>query len=387
MAITLPVGVPTPFDIEPSTLQVEDLQRVLRWAYEVGASDVILMTDDRVAARLHGRYARVTHRRLTQPEIQRILGVIYAENGPALVSGGSPLDFSYEFSVSRESKLRFRVNATAGATRLSTSGLEIVFRVIPESPPTFEEIALEQEIVRAHREIAKTQGLVMVVGATGTGKSTTLAAMISDAVATAPLKVLTYEAPIEFQLSPPGGTHQGLVIQTEVPRHVKTFADGVSNALRRAPNIIMVGEMRDRETMMGGVQACLTGHAVYTTLHANSVAAALPRMLGEFPPGEQRGLLARLLDVLRLIMTQRLVPTVDGRRIALREWLVLDQSIREELAFADLDRLQPLLHRMVRDRRQSLLCAAERVADRLAPGQMELIAAEWKGAHGDGHGH
>jgi len=386
MAITLPDGVPTPFDIEPATLQVEDLQKVLRWAYELGVSDVILMTDDRVAARLHGRYARVTHRRLTQPEISQLLGVIYADNGPALVSGGSPLDFSYEFSVSRERKLRFRVNATAGATRLSTSGIEIVFRVIPESPPTLEEIALEREIVVAHREIARSQGLVMVVGATGTGKSTTLAAMISDAVTNAPLKVVTYEAPIEFQLSPPSGA-QGLVIQTEVPRHVPTFADGVSNALRRAPNIIMLGEARDRETMMGLVQACLTGHAVYATLHANSVAAALPRMLGEFPPGEQRGLLARLLDVLRLVMTQRLVPTLDGRRVALREWLVFDQRIREELAFADLDRLQPLLHRMVRERRQSLLCAAERVADRLAPGQMELIAAEWKGAHEDGHGH
>lgn len=371
------LGIKPPWAVQPPRLGVPELNELLAWAADNHASDIKLQSDERPAARLQGVWHRVATRRVTTAELQEVLSQIYASNAPALLSGGSPIDFAHQIGTARDRKLRFRVNATAGASHGSINGIDIVLRVIPEHSPSIEDINLEQAIVDAHRDVALSQGLVLVIGATGTGKSTTLAAMVDDCAMRYPVNILTYEAPIEFNLGARPGA-AGLVTQTEIPRHVGSFSEGVANALRRAPNIIVVGEARDRATISGAITAALTGHAVYTTLHAHSVAAALPRMVAEFPRDEMRGIQSRLTDVIRLMITQRLVPRKGGGRIALREYLVVDQSMRRELAFTDPDQLQPRIHQWVRERNQSLLCAAERERDQLAEGVFELIEAEWK---------
>lgn len=372
----------SPWDREPARLDATLVDQLLAWAAETECSDVQLMSDLAPTVRRHGEWVRVSNRPVTSPELLEILAHMYGSNAPAMLQGGVPLDYTHEVRLSRGKFLRFRTSATAAATAASISGVDIVFRVIPDKAPTIREIALESEIVEAHREVAQSQGLVLVVGATGTGKSTTLAAMISDAIEHFSVKVITYEAPIEFTFS--SASARGLVVQTEIPRHVHSFAEGVSNALRRAPQVIVLGEARNAETILGAVQAALTGHAVYTTLHANSVAAALPRLLGDLPADQRAGMLSRVLDVLRLVMTQRLVRTIDGRRIALREYLVFDQDMRRALLSVAPEALQTHIHRLVRERGLSLLCAAERVRDQLAPGVFDLIAAEWQELAGHG---
>ena len=366
--------------IEPPKLFRAELDRALLWAFDRGASDIVLMTDEPVMIRLDGEWQRVSSRRLSGPEILELLSDIYAPNAAALLSGGEPLDFSHRVIRSREAEVRFRVNATAGQTAFSgMAGIGVVFRSIPSVPPTVKELELEAAIIQAHEDVSRSQGLFLVIGATGTGKTTLIASLMRHSIETPPGRMLlTYEAPIEFNLSAVPNKC-GVVIQTEIPRHQATFRQGVANALRRAPDIILIGEARDPETIDGVVVAAQTGHAVYTTLHANSVAAALPRLIGEFPPAQQRSILARVLDVLRFAVTQRLVPKVAGGRIALREFLVFDADIRRQLANADPDRLQPIVHELVRRRGQSLLADARQkhAQGLISEDTLALISAEW----------
>lgn len=366
---------------DPPKVMEEDLREALLWAFDRDASDITLMTDEPMLMRLHGEWRRVSTRRLTTPEILELLSATYAPNAPSLLAGGDALDYSYRIVRSRTEEVRFRCNATSGQTAFAGhAGLGVVFRAISSVPPSVEDLEIEPDLLAVHRDIARSQGLCLVVGATGTGKSTLLASLMRDVLTTPPSRmIITYEAPIEFNLSATPDKC-GVVIQTEVPRHQPSFGQGVSNALRRAPDIIMVGEARDKETIAGAVAAGMTGHAVYTTLHASSVAAALPRLIAEFPPNEHRSILSRVLDVARLIVTQRLVPAANGHgRVALREFLALDNEARMELAHCDLDRIQPTLHRLVAERGQSILMDARAKHQRGAIGEetLRLIEAEW----------
>lgn len=365
---------------EPPVLLPSDFDDVLVWAFRQQASDVLLCSDEPPLARLHGTYVRLGRRAVSSPEINEILAFTYGANASARISAGDDLDYAYDLVVSREERIRWRMNATGGQTARSAFGTELCARAIASVPPSVEELGIEPEIIRAHREVVESQGLVLVVGATGTGKTTLLAALLRDVLtAFAGKKVLTYEAPIEYLLSNVPDI-RGHVVQTEVHRHLPSFARGVSNALRRAPDVILIGEARDPETMRGVVQAALTGHAVFTTIHAPSVAAALPRMLNEFPAVERRGEMARLLDVTRLIVTQRLLPRVGGGRVAIREYLRVSQSLRLELLNADPDRLQTLLHAAVHREGRSFLtdARAKRDAGLISAETLRVIEAEWE---------
>lgn len=373
--------LPALWPVEPAKLLRSDLEHALVWAYDRDASDIVLMTDEPLMIRRHGEYQRVAHRRLTTPEILELLGDIYAPNAAAMLAGGDAIDFSFRVVRSRDAESRFRVNATSGQTAFAgMSGVGVVFRAILSEPPTVESLGLEAAIVAAHDEISRTQGLCLVIGATGTGKTTLMASLMRHSIETPPGRmVLTYEAPIEFNLSAIP-KKCGVVIQTEVPRHQPSFRQGVANALRRAPDIILIGEARDPETIDGVVAAAQTGHAVYTTLHANSVAGGLPRLIGEFPPNQQRSVLARVLDVLRFAVTQRLVPRVGGGRVALREFVAFDADARRALAMVDPDNLQPAVHALVSRRGQTLLQDARRkhATGTISDDTLLLIEAEWK---------
>ena len=186
----------------------------------------------------------VTNRKLSNTEVGDILNAIYGPNGTAQILSGRDVDTHYEFRPTRSKRYRYRVNAT-GCQVEGHDGIQLTLRAIPSTPPRLETLALEPELMEA---IAPNDGCVYVTGATGSGKSTLLAAIIRELAEKeqSNRKILTYESPIEFvydAIEMPAA----VVSQTEIPRHLPSFAEGVRNALRRKPMMILVGEARDED--------------------------------------------------------------------------------------------------------------------------------------------
>ncbi len=267
------------------------------------------------------------------------------------------VDTHYEFRPNRFERYRYRVNGT-GCQVEGHEGLQLTLRTIPTTPPSIDAMGLEEEILNAY---APLEGVVYVTGATGSGKSTLLASMVRSLVENTEghRKVLTYEAPIEF-------VYDGLdmpssvVSQSEIPRHLPNFAAGVRNALRRKPGLILVGEARDAETISAVLEAALTGHPVYTTLHTTGVAETIRRLVTTYPAEERQGRTIDIIETLRLIIWQKLVPTVEGQRVALREFLVFNEEVRDRLLACDPDAVTQRTRELLREFGQPILVDAKR---------------------------
>jgi defect-in-organelle-trafficking protein DotB len=149
------------------------------------------------------------------------------------------------------------------------------------------------------------------------------------------------------------------VAPSEIPKHLPTFASGVRNALRRKSHLILVGEARDAETIASVIEAALTGHPVYTTLHTNGVAETIRRLVGSFPKEERLGRTIDIVETLRLIVWQRLVPTVDGKRVALREYLVFSEKLRDRLLDSDPENITQTTRQLLHEEGQTMLSDVE----------------------------
>ena len=341
---------------EPPRLREDSIDPMLMWCVGRKASDISLQTDRPVYIEVDGALVPATRRPLDAADIAVILTKLYGTEAQAQLAGGRDLDLSYEIRTDRANRSRFRVNATAILSK-GRDAAQITMRTLPNMPPSMAELNIEPEIIE---HWAPRQGMVLVTGPTGSGKSTLLAAgnrMLIERPEGCG-KMLTYEAPIEYVYdlidSP-----RSLVSQTEIPRHLPSFAAGVRNALRRKPNIIMVGEVRDRETVSASIEAGQTGHAVYATVHTTGVAATVRRLMSMFESSEriERGF--ALMETMRLIVTQALVPKIGGGRIGIREWMPFDDVMREKLLsmnneawFNEIERQLPVLGRSMADSAQ-----------------------------------
>jgi twitching motility protein PilT len=233
-------------------------------------------------------------------------------------TGGS-CDCSY--SLSEEA--RFRVNIFRQRGNFS-----IVLRRLEGTVPTLEKLSLPiilQEIAR------EKSGLVLVTGATGSGKTTTLAALLNEINETQPIHVVTLEDPIEFVHPPRKATFN----QRELGQDFNNYPNGLRAALRQAPKVILVGEMRDRATVEVALMAAETGHLVLSTLHTVDAGQSINRILGLFSLGEEQQLRVRLSDVLRYVMSQRLVPKVGGGRQLLTEIMGNNLRTKETIALGE----------------------------------------------------
>ena len=259
-----------------------------------------------------------------------IINTLYGPNGTTQIQRGEDLDTHFEVRPNRHERYRHRVNAV-GCYVAGQQGIQITIRTIPSRPPSLESLGVPPEIMDS---CSPQEGVIYVTGATGSGKSTLLAAMIKKMAETpdSHRKILTYEAPIEFVYD---GLNMptSIVSQSEIPKHLPSFSDGVRNALRRKPHLILVGESRDAETISAVVEAALTGHPVYTTLHSNGVAESIRRLVGSFSKEERAGRTIDIIETCRLIIWQRLAPTIDGKRVALREYLVFNEKVKRTIGF------------------------------------------------------
>jgi defect-in-organelle-trafficking protein DotB len=348
------------FPQEPLRFTPSELDRLLAFCQQLGASDITFQTGESVFAEIYGRLYRVTRRKLSNTEVGEILNTIYGPNGTTQILSGADVDTHYEVRPTRIDRYRFRVNAT-GCQVEGHDGIQITLRTIPGLPPHIEDMDLPKDIFEA---IAPYQGVVYVTGATGSGKSTLLASIIRHLAESedSHRKVLTYEAPIEF-------VYDGLempssvISQSEIPRHLPSFAAGVRNALRRKPRLILVGEARDQETMSAVLEAALTGHPVYTTLHSNGVAETMRRLDTTFPADERHGRTIDILETIRLAIWQKLVPTVDGKRVALREYLIFTDEVRDILLDCDPEKITAQTRKLLKERGQTMEVDAQKRFD------------------------
>ncbi len=284
----------------------------LKLGREQGCSDIHLAVGQPPLLRLYGELSKIKYRDLTPEELDSLVDEILTSEQRDYFLSGEDLDFSYQ----HEEVGRFRVNLFRKVTGLGAS-----FRIIAPKIPTIEQLNLPP---RVNEFLYNTQGLILVTGATGTGKSTTLAAMINWINQNKRLNIITLEDPIEYVHK----SQNSLCVQREVGTHVKSFADGLRSALREDPDVILVGELRDNETITMAMTAAETGHLVLGTLHTTSAVKTLDRIIDAVPTEQKEMVKTFLSQHLQGVISQKLVRTLDRRgQKAIIEIMVCNSAI------------------------------------------------------------
>ncbi|UXI68341.1 ATPase, T2SS/T4P/T4SS family [Tahibacter amnicola] len=303
-----------------------------------GVSDVFISPNRPIAVLKSGVLHAITHRILDTGEVGAILKwAVGRDTAVTDILAGRPANGRYEVYDperidSRGARVRYgyRVNASP-VQAWGGSSAQIVLRAIPFNVPTYDTLGLTEEIVRA---ATPRDGIVYVAGATGSGKTTTFAAIIRYILENdTPIKgnLITHEEPIEFTYDEVPSAHS-IIVQSQIPTHFSDFYSANREAMRRKPGLILIGEMRDEQTIRAAIEASLTGHPVFGTVHAINVAAVMRRLISRFPETERATAIFDIVETARFIMAQKLVRSTSGGLVAAREYLVLDASMRAQLS-------------------------------------------------------
>ena len=295
----------------PEDLHSGHLDDILIRAVKLGASDVFFATDDKIRADIHGLKFWLTSKETQANQIEIFVKKIYSsDTGVSILNSGRSINDIYiakekyidENGREQEKRYRFRINISAMmAQSLMTPGYEITARTIPDIPPLVTEDEIPKEIIDIFEHTPN--GIILVVGATGSGKSTLLAGLIHHKLRNSAV--------------------------SKKPTMSPSFKIAIEEALRRKPDDIFVGEMRDTETITQAIAASQFGHLLYSTMHVNSVAETIQRVANIYDTGEKKAKVYDMLAASRLIISQRLRPTLDGKRCAVREYIVMDDKIKQ----------------------------------------------------------
>jgi len=289
-----------------------ELTELLTFAHREGASDVHLTSGEPPMVRIHGDVKRIEHAALSADEVHNMIFDIMSDAVRKTFQESNDVDFSFELGQ----VARFRVNAFR--TRW---GEGAVFRTIPTQILSMEQLGLPPVV----RDICdKEKGLVLVTGPTGSGKSTTLAAMIDYINNGYEGHILTIEDPIEFVHA----SKKCLVNQREVGPHTMSFSAALRGALREDPDVILVGELRDLETISLALTAAETGHLVFGTLHTSSAPKTVDRIIDVFPAAQQGQIRAMFSESIQAVITQTLLKRRSGGRVAALEILIGTTAVR-----------------------------------------------------------
>lgn len=332
---------------------------LLIWAASKKASDITLETGKPGLAEIGGKNYNITGRDLSHAELDDVVRYVYAENGPAELAGGFDLDPSHEVTINGEMH-RYRVNITGGRAAGGNKGFQLTIRTLPAEPLPIEGLNIEKDIIQNWRP---EQGLVLVTGPTGSGKSTLLSSgtrmLLENPNGNE--KILEYSRPIEFVydkiIMPSSSIHQ-----VEVGKHLRprdtsiheensVFAHATRNALRRKPTIIIIGEARDRATIEAVVEASLTGHLVYSTMHTIGVGETLRRAVMPFPESIRRAMAVDIMESLRMIVSQTLLTSKKGGKVGCREYMIFGREIRELFLKEHIDNWPRLSRRLLAEER------------------------------------
>jgi defect-in-organelle-trafficking protein DotB len=323
---------------------------MLRWATEQKSSDISLQPNLPVMAKIGSDIVPITRIPVNTDEIDRIIRHVSNQSGPAEVLGGAALDPAHEVFIKKKGRIRFRVNVTGGRT-YGGSSAQISIRSLPTIPVEISLLNLEPELIRAATN--PKMGLVLFCGPTGSGKSTTMSSLVRYKVELPDgnIKVLEFSQPIEH-------IYDGLIMpssfvfQTTVGQELRDpdggsdFAYAVKNAMRRKPDWIIIGESRDTDTMQNTLAASQSGHLVLSTMHSTSVANTIRRAVNMFPENVRQQMAIDIMEQLRLICVQQLIPKIGGGRIAIREFMVFGEEVREKFLREDVKKWPSLTRRL-----------------------------------------
>jgi twitching motility protein PilT len=301
-------GMPKP---APSGAEPE-INVLLRKMFQMGASDLHITSNHRPLIRLHGDMQELSDQPvITQDRMHALLGGIMPPHNAAQYEDTHDTDFAHEIA----DLARFRVN-----TFMDRFGMGAVFRTIPMEIVTAEKLGLSKEVLDL---CFLSKGLVLVTGPTGSGKSTTLCALVDYINRHRKDHIITIEDPIEF-------VHQKkncLINQREVHVHTKSFANALRAALREDPDIVLVGEMRDLETIAIAIETAETGHLVFGTLHTTTAASTVDRIIDQFPADRQSQIRTMLASSLKGVISQTLCKKNGGGRVAAMEFLFVNSAV------------------------------------------------------------
>jgi twitching motility protein PilU len=310
-----------------------DVRALLKEMVDRGASDIYVTVDSPPVIRVEGINQPVAGEALTPTEVEALANSLMTERQRAAFE--EQMEMNLGISSSKLGRFRVNVFRQRGA-------VGVVVRTIKTQIPTIDELALPQVL----KEVVLTKrGLVLVTGSTGSGKSTTLAAMIDWRNATTPGHIVTVEDPIEF-MHP---HKQCLITQREIGFDTHTYEAALKNTLRQAPDVILIGEVRDRETMEAAITFADTGHLCLATLHSNNANQAIERIMNFFPVERHSEIFLQLSLNLRSIISQRLVPGIDGRRVAALEILVDTPYVKDLIKKGEIDTVKEGMERSVQE--------------------------------------
>jgi twitching motility protein PilT len=303
-----------------------EINEQLKTAHSMGASDVHLKVGSPPILRINGELAPMEGNRLSQEETLKIAFAVMSPGQRETFKKKNDIDLAY--SVPGLGRFRCNVFIQRG-----TIGL--VFRVIPMRIPTVEELLLPEVVKKIAIE---PRGLILVTGTTGSGKSTTLAAMIDTINSTRTDHIMTIEDPIEYLHR----DKRSIVNQREIGNDTESFSKALRAAMRQDPDVILVGEMRDFETIQTALTAAETGHLVLSTLHTIDATETVNRIISVFPPYQHKQVRIQLASVLRSIISMRLVPKADGRgRVPAVEVLIATSTIKDCILDPDKTKMIP----------------------------------------------
>lgn len=316
-------------------LNADALRGFMVWCAHHNVSDIHLQGDNHFVVGRYGRLLRASPFAVADDTLAKLMDEVFSPELRPKVRAAQPVDramqldgdMSGRWGLNRGERIRFRVNLLQGTAGRQDSTIGWTLRVIPSDIPPLESLGLEPELMA---NLLPAKGMGLWGGITGSGKSTSLASTYRYCLDTDPdRKVTTKEDPIEFILGRPGDVLPPL--QSQVGKDVPDFATGIRADLRRAPALIGVGEMRDRETIAAGILAGQLGHLCLSTTHIDSPGEVFPRLLMEFPHESREAMAWSLLSVLQYVVVQTLLRTTDGKRIAVREFILFDYYLREKL--------------------------------------------------------
>ncbi len=277
------------------------------------ASDLHIQVGLPPMLRVDGALVGVTGAdQLDEEAVEALIFSILDEDQKQILLKDKEFDFSFAYGELG----RFRVNAFHERGNMAAA-----LRLIPNELLTIEQLGLPQ-IVNKFADFPR--GLVLVTGPTGSGKSTSLAALVHKINTEQSKHIITIEDPIEFTHK----SHKSVIVQREVHYDTYSFSAALRSALREDPDVVLVGEMRDLETIASAITIAETGHLVFATLHTNSASQSIDRMIDVFPPHQQPQIRAQLSNILMAIVSQRLVPSIGGGRIAAAEILIATPAVR-----------------------------------------------------------